>query len=86
MNVLYKVLALTLFFLFPPLYASEAVSIFTAEVEVVDQGKESRLAAMQQAMRQVLVRSSGSLFIDQEQDIVQALRRPEKYLQQYSLV
>ena len=82
----YLVTPLLTWFLLSPLYlyADDSSSIFSIEIEVVDQSSESRIEAMQKAMQQILIRSSGSLFINQSADIQRALRRPERYVQQYS--
>ena len=66
-----------------PLHAVESRGLYKAEVEVPDQGAGARSEGMRQAMASVLVKVSGAGRVQDDASLAEAMKQPERYVQQY---
>jgi hypothetical protein len=66
-----------------PTHAAESRGLYRAEVEVADQGAESRLEGMRQAMAAVLLKVSGNSRVAEDATLAEAMKQPARYVQQY---
>ncbi len=75
---------LALFFGFaPPLHAGLVQNLYTVELPVADQTTTQRLQVFNQAMREVIVKVSGSSDVLQQESLQRPLNNSARYVQQY---